>query len=105
LFSILDLAEPAAARRSRLQVRIAEKAEIILFDILEEGQLLSIGELLEGLAGPGRPVFSVGSSSIESALASVWVAQGRLDPPHSWPNPGPAEPLLIASGSCSPVTE
>jgi uncharacterized protein YgbK (DUF1537 family) len=39
------------------------------------------------------------------ALGAHWVARGRIAPPANFPDPGPAEPLLVASGSCSPVTE
>jgi uncharacterized protein YgbK (DUF1537 family) len=51
------------------------------------------------------PLFSVGSSGIEMALVAHAAAQGRLHPVTRWPDPGVAEPLLVGSGSCSPVTE
>src|SRR5262249_1831156 len=41
---------------------------------------------------------------VESALGAHWVAQKRLTPADGFPDPGRAEPLLVASGSCSPVT-
>src|SRR5262249_13524416 len=49
-------------------------------------------------------LFSVGSSAVEMALGNHWQAKGRLRPVAEWPVPGRAEPLLVASGSCSPVT-
>jgi uncharacterized protein YgbK (DUF1537 family) len=39
------------------------------------------------------------------ALGARWAAAGRLTPGTGWPDPGPAGPLLVASGSCSPVTQ
>jgi 3-oxoisoapionate kinase len=55
-------------------------------------------------ATTGVPQFSVGSSGVESALGAFWQEQGRLEPAEAWPKPGAAEPLLVISGSCSPVT-
>jgi uncharacterized protein YgbK (DUF1537 family) len=49
-------------------------------------------------------LFTVGSSAVEMALGGHWRSLGLLTPASSWPVPGRAEPLLVASGSCSPVT-
>jgi uncharacterized protein YgbK (DUF1537 family) len=38
------------------------------------------------------------------ALGHHWRTAGRLKPSGEWQLPGRAEPLLVASGSCSPVT-
>jgi uncharacterized protein YgbK (DUF1537 family) len=39
------------------------------------------------------------------ALGQVWSASRVLAPVERWPFAGRSEPLLVASGSCSPVTE
>ena len=80
------------------------ESEVLLIDALYETQLAGIGRLLDSFAGPGRPLFTVGSSAVEMALGDHWQSTGRLKPRAVWPNPGKAAPLLVASGSCSPVT-
>jgi 3-oxoisoapionate kinase len=60
--------------------------------------------VLDGFAHAGNPLFSVGSSGVEMALGDHWRAAGLLPPPPTWADPGPAAPLVVASGSCSPVT-
>ena len=77
---------------------------MVLIDALYENQLEGIGRLLDGYGRPGRPLFTVGSSAVEMALGEHWRATGRLASPPEWPVPGRAAPLLVASGSCSPVT-
>jgi uncharacterized protein YgbK (DUF1537 family) len=83
---------------------VLERSEVTLIDVLYETQLAGIGELLDGYGSPERPLFMVGSSAVEMALGDHWRNTGRLSPPSAWPDPGRAEPLLVASGSCSPVT-
>ena len=83
---------------------MADGAEIVLFDVLYAEQLARLGGLIDTYASRARPLFSVGSSGVEMALGAHWAARGRLSPAGHWDDPGPAEPLLVASGSCSPVT-
>ncbi|HTX66622.1 MAG TPA: four-carbon acid sugar kinase family protein [Opitutaceae bacterium] len=104
LFDVLRFAKSAAEQRAALERLVADGAEIVLFDVLEPGQLALIGRLLDAEARRAAPLFSVGSSGIEMALGAVWAAEGRLTPVRDWPDPGPSGPLLVASGSCSPVT-
>ncbi len=98
----VEAAEPAA--RVALGAALAAGAEIVLFDALYPRHVERIGALIDAFARRVRPLFSVGSSGIEVALASVWAARGLLAAPPAWPRPGPAGPLLVGSGSCSPVT-
>ncbi len=104
LFDILQLALPETEARAALEGILADGAEIVLFDVLYAEQLARIGGLIDTYASRARPLFSVGSSGVEMALGAHWAAQGRLSPAGHWGDPGPAEPLLVASGSCSPVT-
>jgi uncharacterized protein YgbK (DUF1537 family) len=104
LFDILHVALPAHEARAALDALLDGAPEIVLFDVLETGQLARIGALIDAFAGAGHPLFSVGSSAIEMALGAHWAAQGKLQPRKNWPAPGAANPLLVMSGSCSPVT-
>lgn len=104
LFDVLHVGQPALEARLALNVLLANRPEIVLFDVLEPEHLATIGALLADHASAARPLFSVGSSGIETALADHWQAAGRLSSPTAWRDPGPAAPLLVVSGSCSPVT-
>jgi uncharacterized protein YgbK (DUF1537 family) len=78
--------------------------EAVLLDAAEETQLNKIGEWLDTLADDQRPLFSIGSSAVEVALGTVWNKTEKRQAAVNWPDPGKAEPLLVVSGSCSPVT-
>jgi len=71
---------------------------------LSAEQLKLIGTLIDAHAKPGEPLFSVGSSGIEMALGSHWSARELIQPRTSWADAGRVGPLLVVSGSCSPVT-
>jgi uncharacterized protein YgbK (DUF1537 family) len=117
LLSVLDLnLEPAAVDRI-LEQKIDEGCGAVLFDVLDEPALQQLGRLMWNETRLG-PVFAAGSSGIEYALAAHWIhsgvicraadAAGQGQEPytrlHSAYTPGKAEPLLVISGSCSPVT-
>lgn len=106
LFDVLRLGP--ARDRDKLQQEwkqvLAEDAEVILFDGLWPAQLVSIGALLDAAARAARPLFSVGSSGIESALGGHWRAQGIVRGGVRAPVSRPVRTLLVGSGSCSPVT-
>lgn len=101
LIDVLALDRPEAETRAELETLVAAHAEIVLFDVLVPAHLTRIGALLDALGTHERPLFSVGSSAVGSALASQWL-KGRARPPAE--PPAPAAPLLVVSGSCSPVT-
>ncbi|MFM2362345.1 MAG: hypothetical protein RLZZ316_1247 [Bacteroidota bacterium] len=77
--------------------------EVILLDALYESQLLKVGEWIDGLNKNGTQ-FSVGGSGIEAALGNYWNEKGLLKQRTAWPKIEKANPLLVVSGSCSPVT-
>ena len=104
LFDILQVALPEHESRAALDRLLAEEPEVILFDVLSAEQLKLIGTLIDAHAKPEEPLFSVGSSGIEMALGSHWSARGLIQPRTSWPDAGSVGPLLVVSGSCSPVT-
>ena len=105
LFDILKVALPLDDAKAALDTMLDDEPEIVLFDVLYASQLALIGALLDAHATPKHPLFSVGSSGIEMALGAHWAAEKKLQPVSSWPDPGEAKPLLVASGSCSPVTD
>lgn len=104
LIDVLALARPEPDRHRALEGALAAGAEVVLFDALDPDDLLRIGALLEPLGSAAAPLFSVGSSGIEMALGAFWQSRGRLAPRSTWADPGSAAPLLVVSGSCSPVT-
>lgn len=104
LYDILKVSLSEGEGRIALDQIVADGAEIVLFDVLYAEQLARLGALIDGEAKRTKPVFSVGSSGIEMALGAFWGNANRLTATTSWPDPGPAAPLLVISGSCSPVT-
>lgn len=104
LFDLRQLEQPEPEARAALAAIVAEGAEVVLFDLLYERQLARLGGLIESLATAESPLFVVGSSGVEMALGAHWQAEGTVQPVTAWRDPGPAQPLLVVSGSCSPVT-
>lgn len=103
LVDILALDRPAEECAAALRAAMTN-ADIVLFDVLQEEHLARIGTLLEAEARSAAPLFSVGSSAIEMALGHEWQRTARLQPRTAWEAVGPAQPLLVVSGSCSGVT-
>lgn len=99
LFDILQVALPAKEARAALQKLLGEKPEVILFDALTPEHIARVGELIEAAASQKQPLFSVGSSGIETALAAAWNKKRLAGTLAS-----PVKQALIGSGSCSPVT-
>ncbi|GAB3577598.1 four-carbon acid sugar kinase family protein [Hymenobacter daeguensis] len=104
LLDILQITRPLAEMQAALDAQANAGAEVILFDALYEEQLLGIGAAIDSYATASVPLFSVGSSGVEMALGQFWAENNTLTPVAEWPNPGRAAPLLVVSGSCSPVT-
>jgi uncharacterized protein YgbK (DUF1537 family) len=84
---------------------IGKQCDVVLFDTLYPEHLLKIGEYMDEFAVKSEQTFfSVGSSGIEMALGKFWNHSGLLSPNATWSMPARAKPLLVISGSCSPVT-
>lgn len=103
LLDLLQLDLPVAETRAALDALLGKGSEVVLFDLLHAHQLARVGSLIDGFASHERPLFSVGSSGIEMALGAHWTSQANPSPA-LFQSPGPAQPLLAISGSCSPVT-
>jgi 3-oxoisoapionate kinase len=71
---------------------------ILLCDSLTVEQQPILGSLLEG------DRFLVGSSGATTSLGAHWNARGVCKPRREWPSVKPNGPVLVVSGSCSPVT-
>jgi 3-oxoisoapionate kinase len=101
---LLDLVDLHRAPQQALDGLLASGAEAVLFDVLTEGDLPVLGDLIWSRCSRNRPLFAVGSSGLEYALAAAWRRQGSLPPP---PRLGaePVDQVAVVSGSCSPVTE
>ncbi|WJH33169.1 hypothetical protein N6H14_23885 [Paenibacillus sp. CC-CFT747] len=131
LFNITDQQGDLAAVRERLLRLVeTERPELVLFDVLDDLHLETVGRLLweeasrtmdteasamgstqgtETTPEPDGGLFVIGSSGVEYALTMAWRAAGRLNargdetPPRD--EAGEVSQLLVVSGSCSPVTE
>jgi uncharacterized protein YgbK (DUF1537 family) len=104
LFDVLKLDLPADAARAALGAILIDKPDVVLFDLLYAHQLETIGEFIQSHANRDRPLFVVGSSGIGAALSAHWRSIGLASSPVALANAGPAHPMLVVSGSCSPVT-
>jgi uncharacterized protein YgbK (DUF1537 family) len=95
LIDIIQLKQPVE--------EINSDEAIVLIDALNEIHLLKIGEWMN-LQANEEQLFSVGSSGIEMALGKYWNEKKIVTPITEWEHPGKVNPLLVISGSCSPVT-
>jgi len=105
LVDVNDLGKPLASVARTVNAKVARGDEVVLFDTLTTGHLLKIGRIIDAMAEKrGKPVFSVGSSAVSNALCAAWVKDGSAAPRTDWPELKTMGPLLVMSGSCSPVT-
>jgi uncharacterized protein YgbK (DUF1537 family) len=110
-FNVLDLDGPDEVVAERLTRIVKIGANVVLFDVLTEAHLKTIGRLLwwaataEHAAAPWLAApFCVGSSGVEYALAAHWQATGAAGAAPTF-TVKPVEQIIAVSGSCSPVTE
>ena len=83
--------------------RYSEENDIVLFDTLDDKNLLQIGELLHEKSADGK-IFAVGSSGFEYAMASYWREKGIIEKPKEFPSIGPVDQLIVISGSAAANT-
>jgi 3-oxoisoapionate kinase len=88
----------------KLAEEINNAEEVVLVDALNEQHLLKVAAWMEMQSVDEGVLFSVGGSSVEMALGKLWNETKKLIVVDKWPHPGKAAPLLVVSGSCSPVT-
>ena len=102
LLDVLALDDEDKAR-SKYRELVSDGAEVVLIDVLSREQEPVIGATLVGQLREGSTLFIVGSSGIEYSLTACWKNRGLLPPPPRF-TCGSVRKVLIASGSCSPVT-
>jgi uncharacterized protein YgbK (DUF1537 family) len=86
---------------ARLEAEVAKGAEIVLVDVMDAASSREAGRLIATSAEPVQ--FLAGSSGVEYALTAYWESIGRATP-RTMQGPVPVKPLMVVSGSCSPVT-
>ena len=104
LFDILKVEAEVEVARSMLDELLDSGPEVVLFDALFDRHLPSVGRLIFSHASRDNPLFVVGSSGVNAGLGAYWIQAGIIPPPQPFPAPGKCEPILVISGSCSPVT-
>ena len=76
---------------------------VVLIDLLHERQLTTVGRMIEWRADGEKPLFAIGSSGLNAALAAHWTNEGVTSPTTFAPA-GDAGPIVAVCGSMSPVT-
>lgn len=103
LFDVLDLELDGDALEGAFLSRLSDGAKVMLFDTLLESHLPKIGRLIWQRTG-AHPLFVAGSSGAEYALVAHWRETNRVSDAPALPSVGAVDQLVVASGSCSPVT-
>jgi uncharacterized protein YgbK (DUF1537 family) len=122
LIDLKALASPTL--EADLDLQLSNGAQAILFDGADEQTIAVTGDLVWSRAQQ-RPLFAVGSSGLTAALLPAWRKTNRIastnsaeekksshserseEPPHfarGRDASANTKPLLVLSGSCSPVT-
>jgi uncharacterized protein YgbK (DUF1537 family) len=105
LFDIMQVAAPKDEADERLAQLLESGPEIVLFDILYEEHLPTLGRLIwDQSKQEEAPLFVVGSSGVGYALTAHWDSIGLLRDLEVPSTAGEVEQLVAVSGSCSPVT-
>lgn len=106
LMSVLEL----EGDEKEVWERFSQKQEaILLFDSVKQSDTTASGKLMWKLAQSTAPLFVVGSSGVEYALANAWASipeLNRRSPNYTNTNKRTSEaaPLLVLSGSASDIT-
>src|SRR5262245_24972996 len=79
LFGMSNYAMSADDSRHHLRALLSQdQPDVVLFDVLDGGNLARIGQLVSDYASPERPLFAVGSSGFTAAAGSNWVRSGAV---------------------------
>jgi 3-oxoisoapionate kinase len=84
------------------RLQAATGAGAVLLDGLDAAMLQQAGEMVWNLEK--QPLFTIGSSGLTAGLIAHWRNAGILTAEPPFATAGPANPILILSGSCSAVT-
>lgn len=100
---LIDLVAMKAGRAAtELVEQLAAGRMVIALDVVDEETLQIAGRLI--WESGGKRVFAVGSQGVEYALIAYWRSAGLIAPAGLSPKASPADRMVVASGSCSPVT-
>jgi 3-oxoisoapionate kinase len=102
LIDLLHLEESAQFLSDRFD-RCVGESDIVLFDTLNDKNLFEIGQLIHEKSET-RKIFAIGSSGFEYAMARYWRASGLVSEPQAFPSVGPAERMIVISGSAAANT-
>lgn len=102
LIDLLHLGESRQSLSQRFD-RCVEDNDIVLFDTLNDHNLFEIGRLLHEKSETLK-IFAIGSSGFEYAMAQYWRASGLVSEPPQFPSVGPADKLIVVSGSAAANT-
>jgi len=103
LVDVLALEGPSEAADGALQRALDGGAQIVLFDTLNGSHQEKIGRLVWQRCQEA-PLFAVGSSGFEYAMAAYWRAAGVVAGATPYAAAGAVDSVLVVSGSASPVT-
>ena len=92
------------AKEALNKILADECVQAVLFDGLQEDDLAVPGFLMESSVPHQGTLFSVGSSAVEHALVHSWPRESMERKAEATAVTPRDEPLLVLSGSCSPVT-
>ena len=104
LFEVLNVEAEAEMANSELDKLLDSGPEVVVFDVLFDRHLASVGRLIYNHASRDKPLFVVGSSGLNAALGAYWTQSEIIPPAKPFPDPGKCDPIVVISGSCSPVT-
>ena len=101
--SLVNLTTIEKGTTDVLEAVANNKADVLFFDGFNLEHLKTIGSVFNQLATE-KTLFSVGSSGIEMALGLAWKEEKIIGNEIEFEPLGEVSPLLVLSGSCSPVT-
>ncbi len=100
-FGVVDFRHMGAGQGDQaLQAAVAEGAQIVALDAMDEATLAEAGRLIAEGAAP----FAIGSQGVEYALVAHWRASGQLAQDHAPARLASVDQLFAVSGSCAPTT-
>ena len=103
LIDLLHLGESHDSLSHRFDRYIEEGNDIILFDTLNDRNLMQIGHLIHEKS-ENSSIFAIGSSGFEYAMARYWQKEGLVSKPKEFPSIGPVDQLIVISGSAAANT-
>lgn len=101
--NLINLTTIEKGSKEVLEAITNNESEILFFDGFNLEHLKTIGSVFNQLATE-KTLFSVGSSGIEMALGLAWKDEKIIGNEIAFESAGEVSPILVLSGSCSPVT-